>query len=115
MKNLKLFIAIVAISISSVVSANTEPTEPVEAKTELRTQIVSLLGNHNYELENSALTAEISVMLNNKSELVVVSVNSENEQIQSFVSSRLNYKQVAVKEIKKGTIYRLSVTLKQAE
>jgi len=115
MKNLKLIIAILAISISSVatVSANTEPTTgPVEVKTDLRAQIVSLLGNHNYELKNQTLTAEISVMLNNKNQLIVVSVDSKNNQLENFVKSRLNYKKVSVKELKKGTIYRVPVKLK---
>ena len=111
MKNLKLFIAIVAISVSSVmsVSANTEPTE---AKKNLRAQIVTLLGNHSYDLDNQTLTAEISVMLNNKGELIVISVESDDDQVQSFVKSRLNYKKVSVKEIKKGTVYRISLKMK---
>ena len=111
MKNLKLIIAIVVISISSVVSvaANTEPTE---AKSDLRAQIVTLLGNHNYDLGSETLTAEISVMLNNKGELIVISVKTDDEQVESFVKSRLNYKKVSVKEIKKGTVYRVLLKLK---
>ena len=111
MKNLKLFIAIVAISVTSVMSVSAN-TEPKEAKKNLRAQIVTLLGNHSYDLDNQTLTAEISVMLNNKGQLIVISVESEDAQVQTFVKSKLNYKKVAVKEIKKGTVYRISLKMK---
>lgn len=111
MKNLKLVIAILAISISSVVSVSAN-TEPTEVKSDLRAQIVSLLGNHTYELENQTLTAKVSVMLNNKGQLVVISIDSKNEQVHAFIKSRLNYKKVSVKEIKKGSIYIVPLKLR---
>jgi len=115
MKNLKLIVAIVAISISSVLPAsaantNTEPTAKA-VKTVLRAKIVTLLGNHNYQLNDQTLAAEVSVMLNNKNQLVVVSIDSKHEEVTTFVKSKLNYKSVAVKGIKKGTIYRVSLKM----
>tara|TARA_R110001592_G_C13176885_1_gene750408 strand:- start:1228 stop:1584 length:357 start_codon:yes stop_codon:yes gene_type:complete len=117
MKNLKTIIAIVAISISSVVSVaantNTEPTSK-DSKTILRTEIVSLLGNHSYDLSDKTLEAQVSVMLNNKNELIVVSVSSKDEAVAGFVKSKLNYKRVTVKGITKGTIYRIPLKMIQS-
>ena len=117
MKNLKTIIAVVAISISSVFSATaktgTEPTSE-NAKTVLRTEIVSLLGNHSYDLLDKTLEAQVSVMLNNQNELVVVSVDSKSETITNFVKIKLNYKKVTVKGISKGTVYRIPLKMIQS-
>jgi hypothetical protein len=116
MKNLKTIIAIIAISISSVVSvaASTEPATK-EAKTILRTEIVSLLGNHQFDLEDTILEARVSVMLNNQNQLIVVSVNSKSETVSNFVKSKLNYKTIDVKGIEKGTIYIVPLKMTQEE
>ena len=119
MKNLKTIIAVVAISISSVfsVAANTNTnTEPdsKDSKTILRTEIVSLLGNHSYDLSDKTLEAQVSVMLNNKNELVVVSVNSDSETVTSYVKLKLNYKKVTVKGIEKGIVYRIPLKMVQS-
>ena len=114
MKNFKTLIAILAISIASLVPAsantNTEPTSK-EAKTILRAEIVDLLGNHKYDLKNKTLEAQVSVMLNNQNELVVVGVKTTDETISSYVKIKLNYKKVGIKGIKKGTVYRIPLKM----
>ena len=114
MKNFKTVIAILAISIASVLPAsantNTEPTTK-EAKTILRTEIVSLLGNHEFNLKNKTLETQISVMLNNDNELIVIGIKTNDNSISSFVKTRLNYKKIDAKGIKKGTIYRLPLKI----
>jgi hypothetical protein len=115
MKNLKTVIAILAISISSVFSVaantNTEPTSPKKA---LHATIVKLLGHHHYDLKNQTLKAEISVLLNNKNELVVIDVATKDEDLESFVTQKLNYKKVIIKGITKGTIYRIPLKMIQS-
>jgi len=117
MKNLKTIIAVVAIGLLTVLPAsantNTEPASK-EAKTILRTEIVSLLGTHSYDLSDKTLEAQVSVMLNNQNELVVVSVSSDSETVTNYVKSRLNYKKVTVKGITKGTVYRVPLKMIQS-
>ena len=115
MKNFKTLIAILAISIASVLpaSANTEPTSK-EAKTILRTEIVSLLGNHDYDLKSKTIEAQVSVMLNNQNELIVIGVKTQNTSVASYVKAKLNYKKVDVKGIKKGTVYRVPLKMVQS-
>uniref|UniRef100_UPI004048B92D hypothetical protein n=1 Tax=Polaribacter sp. TaxID=1920175 RepID=UPI004048B92D len=115
MKNLKIAIAIIVISLSSVgvISANnTEPTKGELAKTALRAKIVKLLGNYQYNLKDHIFEAEVAVMLNSKNELVVVSVESDFKQVESFVTTKLNYKKVNIEGITSGTIYRVPVKIK---
>ena len=115
MKNLKIAIAIIVISLSSVgvISANnTEPTKGELAKIALRAKIVKLLGNYQYNLKDHIFEAEVAVMLNSKNALVVVSVESDFKQVESFVTTKLNYKKVNIEGITSGTIYRVPVKIK---
>lgn len=121
MKNLKTLIAILAISISSMApaAANTITTpnpDPVSktAKTILRAEIVQLLGNHKYDLEAKTLEAQVSVMLNNSNELVVVAVKTDDKTVAKFVKTKLNYKKVDVKGIKKGIVFRVPLKMTQS-
>jgi hypothetical protein len=117
MKNFKTIIAVIAFGLLTVLptsaNTNTEPSNK-EAKTILRTKIVSLLGNHSYDLSDKTLEAQVSVMLNNKNELIVVSVNSKSETITNYVKSKLNYKIITVKGISKGTVYRIPLKMIQS-
>jgi len=117
MKNLKVAIAVLAISIASVLPASANNTEPTTktAKKVLRTEIVNLLGHHEYDLNYKTLKAEVSVMLNNQSELIVVGITSKHKEVISYVKLKLNYKKVDVKGIKKGTVYRIPLTMTQSE
>lgn len=116
MKNLKSIIAILAISLATTFSTNaTEKDFDKESKKitqKLRTEIVSMLGS-TLELDlKSSSTAEVSFMVNNDNELVVVSVDSKVREFKSMVKNKLNYKKINVKGAKKGEIYRIPVKLK---
>lgn len=117
MKNLKRIIAVVAIGLLTVLptsaNTNTEPTTK-DAKTILRTEIVTLLGNHSYNLSDKTLEAQVSVMLNSKNELVVISVSSDSETVASYVKAKLNYKKITVKGISKGTVYIIPLKMIQS-
>jgi len=113
MRNLKTFITILALSFATLAPASANNDIEPAAETALRSKIVSLLGHHNYAI-NGELTAEISVMLNTVNELIVVSVNSNSKKVVAFVKSKLNYKIVAVKGIRKGAIYRIPLKMKQS-
>ncbi|MDG1528487.1 MAG: hypothetical protein P8I51_02505 [Polaribacter sp.] len=116
MKNLKKIIAVIALGLLTVLpaSANTNSEPNTKAKKVLRTEIVSLLGTHSYDFSTKVVEAQVSVILNNKSELIVISVNSNNEEVTNYVKSKLNYKKVTVKGIKKGTVYRIPLKMIQS-
>lgn len=116
MKKLKQIIAVIALGLLTVLpaSANTNSGPNTKAKKVLRTEIISLLGTHSYNFPTKSVDAQVSVMLNNKSELIVISVNSKNEDVTNYVKSKLNYKRVSVKGIKKGTVYRIPIKMIQS-
>lgn len=116
MRNLKSIIAILAISLATTFSTTATEKEPSKKSKEvtknLRTEIVSMLGT-TVELNLKASSiAEISFMVNNDNEVVVVSVDSKVSDFKSIVKNKLNYKKIDVKGAKKGEIYRVPVKLK---
>ncbi len=116
MKKVKLVIAILAISLSTLFTAEAADKTPVDSKKVLRTKIMSLLGNEvPFILESQKkLEVEISFVLNKKNEVVIMSVDSSNDEVTSFIKGKLNYKTVKVKGIKKGKVYRVPLKIKQA-
>ena len=112
MKNLKVLIAAITLTLfsTSTAFAITETT----AKNNLRTEMVSLLGDKsNLELENETLKANVSFMINEKNQVVILSVDSRNENIDTYVKSKLNYKKVKASGITKGKVYIMPLKIKK--
>ena len=109
MKNLKLIALVVAVIISSYSYATTTNIE--DPKSELRQQIIELLGDFDNTLKTNEIDAEVVFTLNKDSELVIVSVNSEYDQIEWYVKSRLNYKKVILNSFEEGKIYHMPLTI----
>ncbi|TVZ55056.1 hypothetical protein OD91_0297 [Lutibacter sp. Hel_I_33_5] len=118
MKKFKLIIAIIAISMSTTFSASANDNDKRKSKkvvkTELRTQIINLLGTKMPFQIDKNVSAKISFLLNNSNEVVIISVDSNNETVNSFVKSKLNYQTVKVEGIKKGEIYKVPLKVKQS-
>ena len=109
MKNLKLVALVLAICISSISFA--APTETADPKSELREQIIDLLGDTNVAFSDNALEAKVVFTLNDQSEIVIVSVNCENEILDGFIKRKLNYKKVQVSALDEGEIYRMPLKI----
>ncbi|QTE23193.1 hypothetical protein [Polaribacter cellanae] len=114
MKNFKSIIAIIAISLSTVFSAtanNVDPKTNKETKT-LRTEMFGFIGkNISVEIKKTT-TAEVLFIINNKDEVVVLSVNSKNPELNSFLKNKLNYKKIVTKNVIKGKIYKMPLKVK---
>ena len=77
MKNLKLFIATLALVFTVQVSANNE--KPIKATAQLQSELVELMGTEvPFTLENGELTAEVLFTVNYKGEVIVLQIVSNN-------------------------------------
>ncbi|MEM9678856.1 MAG: hypothetical protein AAF901_00920 [Bacteroidota bacterium] len=95
MKQLKVLVLVVAVAFSSVLSASTKPEKAKKAESTNVTQTVGeLLKNPSFELKHDA-KAMVILTINKDNEFVVLSVDSEDETVENFIKSRLNYKKVA--------------------
>lgn len=111
MKTLKTIITVIAISLTTVFSTTATEKNPEKAKKTLRSEVVSLLGNNIPLKIDKSYSAEISFIVNNANEVVVISVDSKLSDFNKYAKNRLNYKKVAVKNIKKGEVYRMPIKI----
>lgn len=77
----------------------------------LATQIGELL-KENTLLVDYDLTAKILFTVNSEAEIVVISVDTGDSDLESFVKGKLNYKKVQLEEVVVGRMYRLPVRIK---
>jgi hypothetical protein len=111
MKTLKTIITVIAISLSTVFSVAATEKEPTNTNKSLRAELISLLGN-NIPLEiDKSYAAEISFIVNNENEVIVISVDSKVSSFIKYAKSRLNYKKINTKNIKKGEVYRMPIKI----
>ena len=114
MKNLKLFIATLALIFAVQVSAATEE-DPVAPNAQLRAELVELIGSEcPFELEKGECTAEVVFTVNSSGEVIVISIYSENSRAEKHVKSKINYKKVSHKPSKPGEFYLLPIRIKQS-
>lgn len=106
MKKVKLVLVAVALTVSSFSFAS-EKNPSTNTKKELQKEIVTILGDHIEKVGENIVQAEVSLTLNSKSEIVILSVKSKNEKLESIVKSKLNYKKVKVKAVNEGEVYVL--------
>lgn len=111
MKTLKTIITVIAISLSTVFSVSATENNPTNTKTALRTELVSLLGDKIPLEKNKTYSAEISFIINNKNEVIVISVDSELSGFNKYAKMRLNYKKINTKNITKGEVYRMPIKI----
>ena len=110
MKNLKILVLLVVFAFTAV-SFTTK--ENPDVKKQLHDQIVKMLGKKSDVILTNEAVAEVIFTLNNKSEIVIISVISENENIDRYVKAKLNYKKVSVKALNQGDIYKLPLSIKK--
>ena len=115
MKNFKTLITILTISIASILpasaNADSDPKNPQTVHTALRTEIAELLGNHDNTFEGQDLHAEVSIIINNNNELVIVDVKTNNLKVDYFIKDKLNYKKVAIRGIAKGALFKIPLKM----
>ena len=120
MKNLRSIIAILAISLSTVFAAHANDNDneldvTKKVTKELRTELVQILGSKIPLQLNATTKAEVSFMITEKNEVLVVSVDSKNKAFDSYVKNKLNYKKIKVAGVKKGEVYRVPVKINAAK
>jgi len=96
--------AIFTVSNAFAVNPTTKPAKTLSA------QIQEMLEDNRFRV-NDDLTADVRFTLNNEGEIVVLSVATFDEGLESFVKNRLNYKKVQLAAIQEGKVYTVPVRI----
>lgn len=108
----KLVVLLALVLGSSSVFANDNTGANPEQK--LRNEIAALLDKPEIIVEKEELSANIEFTVNSNDEIVVLTVNSEEDNITEYVKTRLNYKKIEAGVSNKGTkVFKLTLKIKR--
>lgn len=113
MKKVSLLLVAAALLISgNVMATEGKAVSPADPDSKICTQIGDLLDDNRFELkEEGDLTAFVRFTVNDEREIVVLSVETENERLEGFVKARLNYNKVSDQNLEEGKIYQVPIRI----
>lgn len=91
MKKFKLLA--IAFIVGTATLFATEVDDPDVPKTEIRDQIIDLLENPEFTIENE-VTVNVSFTFSSEGEIVVLNVDSQNDEVLSYIRTNLNHKTI---------------------
>lgn len=96
---IKTVVMIFLLGFNSLIStANDKLPSKKDGFTSITQDVQKLLKSSDLVLKQTE-KATVKIMINSKNEIVVLSVDTNNEQIDAFVKARLNYKKVSTKSV----------------
>ena len=107
MKTLNVLMVAALLTVNTAFATGTEPTTDNKEKT-VTEQVASLLDKPEFEVTKE-LIAQVTLMINNKHEVVVLSVDTDEEYVADFIKSRLNYEKLSTRTI--GSQFTLPVRI----
>ncbi len=107
----KISVVLVAAMLLSVGNLFANDSKNPPAKKNLSTQIGDLLENNTFVLENNDLTGMVRFTLNDENQIVVLSVDTKDAVLESFVKARLNYQKVDLEKYEEGKMYTVPVRI----
>jgi len=79
----------------------------------LSSQISKILSVNSFG-EDANLSAQVRFTLNADSQIVVLSVDTNDDILEGFVKAKLNYKNVELEDFREGKIYTIPVRIKNS-
>ena len=109
MRTLKMLVLVVAITFSSVLTASTDPIEKADPASITET-VSDLLKNPNFKISEE-VSAMVEIFINQNDEIVVLSVETDNKTVASYIKSRLNYQKLSKDAIGYTKSFKIPVKL----
>ncbi|WP_298536531.1 hypothetical protein [uncultured Algibacter sp.] len=113
MRTVKTLFLVLAITFTSTIMAETSPKPifKIDHLSELiQKEFSTFLKDSNFKIEKDEV-AFVTIMFNKKNEIVVLSVDSQNKDVEFFIKTKLNYKKLPVKNNQKYKRYKFPIRL----
>lgn len=105
MKNLTLSLAFVLMTSLGFANDNIGADDINKS---LRTKIETLLGNYQ-EVINANAEASVKFIINRAGQIVVLSVETKEQNVENYIKMKLNYKETSIKNVKFLETYTVPV------
>lgn len=107
MKKISLVLVAAMLLLSgNVLASDLDANKPSKS---ISTQIQKMLQNNSFDIEEGELYAQVRFTFNKDGEIVVLSVETEDNTLEGFVKGRLNYKKVDAQNTEEGKMYTVAV------
>jgi hypothetical protein len=103
-----VIVAAMLLSTGSILATTTELREPIKG---ISAQIYEMLSDNSFSEGEYNSTAQVRFTLNDEGEIVVLSVETESEDLERFVKTRLNYKKIEISNVEEGKLYTVPVRI----
>jgi len=108
MRTLKSFVLALVLLVGTTVLAADPAGEKIN-KVDATLEIAQLLEKPDFQVKEDT-KAEVTIMINDQGELVVLCVDTDNKMVERYIKSRLNY-QVLENSLEEGKKYKLPVVI----
>jgi len=105
MKKVKVILVALTLMLGTLLTTAANPA--TTAKTPLSAEIAKLLEDP-YFIQDVELLTTVTFLINSEGEIVVLDVDTENQQVERFIKSRLNYSKINT-QLQKGKEYKVPV------
>ena len=107
MKKVKVILVALTLMLGTLFTTAATPAKLV--KTPFSAEIAKLLEDPNF-LENVDVYTTVTFVINSEGELVVMDVDTDNDLVERFIKSRLNYYMVKT-SMQKGKEYKVPIRI----
>lgn len=111
MKKVNVILVALALLVGTIFSTAAVPAPVV--KTSFSVEIAKLLEDPDF-LEDVEVVASVTFVINAEGEIVVLLVDTDNNMVEGFIKSRLNYQKLST-PMEKGREYIVPIRITQAE
>lgn len=103
-----VIVAAMLLSTGSILANTTDLLEPNQGISE---QIYKMLSDNSFSEGECNSTAQVRFTLNDEGEIVVLSVETDSENLERFVKNRLNYKKIEISNVEEGKLFTVPVRI----
>ena len=109
----KLILSVVVTLFLTTAFAAEKPAKDLVALNNTFKEITKLLNNYSsFSVLDQEVVVKVRIAINENNEMVVLSTNSTNEDLNSYIKSTLNYKKLSAEELgdRRGLIFLVKFT-----
>lgn len=106
------FLIAMALNVGYAMAADTKPIFPNPAKV-IASQIYDMLGENKIPDEIRGYEAEVRVAIDRGNHLRILSVETDNEALEDFLRSSIDFQKLTKGTYEKGIVYRIPIKVKK--
>ncbi|WMI65639.1 hypothetical protein RBH94_00415 [Aestuariibaculum sp. YM273] len=110
MKTIKVLLVLAILLCSNTIFANNSKVNDLPKTETITVEIQKILKNSNLEFTEE-VSANVYFTINNKSEIVVLSIDSDSDELEQFLKYKLNYCKIQAEGMAPGRKYLIPVKL----